>query len=295
MLAPDSGGTRVELSTLGSPCRRARRCRRRPRVRLRRPDPGAPAGPTVAALEQSIHEHPHEPPLLDARHREAVPRSAAPSAVSSSRSAPARCTACSARTAPASRTLIKVLVGAATSPTRARSCWEGEPVALTHARRPPCDLGISTIYQELDLVPDLSVAENIFLGHELATGGFSQRGETNRAHARAARAARPRRDPGHPLGRPALAGRAADREHGARPVAGHPAARPGRAVRRARPGRGRQPLPRHPRPHRRGRRRRLHLPPARGDPPDRRPDHRPQGRQHRRHRARGRGHPDVAS
>ena len=30
--------------------------------------------------------------------------------------------------------------------------------------------GIATIYQELDLVPDLSVAENIFLGHELSHG-----------------------------------------------------------------------------------------------------------------------------
>ncbi len=39
--------------------------------------------------------------------------------------------------------------------------------------------GISTIYQELDLVADLSVAENIFLGHELSRVGFSQR---HRAH-----------------------------------------------------------------------------------------------------------------
>ena len=40
------------------------------------------------------------------------------------------------------------------------------------------------------------------------------------------------------------------------------------------------------------RRRRLHLPPARGDPPDRRPDHRPQGRADRRHRAPGPRDPD---
>ena len=58
----------------------------------------------------------------------------------------------------------------------------------------------------------------------------------------------------------------------------------GRAVRRARQRGGRAALRRHPRPHRARRRRRLHLPPARGDPPDRRPDHRPQGRPHRRHR-----------
>ena len=44
---------------------------------------------------------------------------------------------------------------------------------------------------------------------------------------------------------------------------------------------------RHPRPHRPRRRRRLHLPPPRGDPPDRRPDHRAQGRADRRHRAAG--------
>src|SRR5688500_18897114 len=42
------------------------------------------------------------------------------------------------------------------------------------------ELEFFTIYQKLDLVPDLSVAENIFLGHEFSTAGFSQRGETTR-------------------------------------------------------------------------------------------------------------------
>src|SRR5690606_31880138 len=43
-------------------------------------------------------------------------------------------------------------------------------------------LGIATIYQELDLVDGLTVAENIYLGHEkTALGFFSRRGETNRA------------------------------------------------------------------------------------------------------------------
>ncbi|MGH8775741.1 MAG: hypothetical protein ACRDWI_11385 [Jiangellaceae bacterium] len=41
--------------------------------------------------------------------------------------------------------------------------------------------GIATIYQELDLVDDLTVAENLFLGHELASGGiFIDRGRTRR-------------------------------------------------------------------------------------------------------------------
>ena len=38
-------------------------------------------------------------------------------------------------------------------------------------------LGIATIYQELDLVEHLSVAENVFLGHEPTTAGFVVRGE----------------------------------------------------------------------------------------------------------------------
>src|SRR6187431_923414 len=68
-------------------------------------------------------------------------------------------------------TLIKVL-SAAYQPDEGEITWDGEAVKLTTpvaAMR----LGISTIYQELDLVPDLSVAENIFLGHEITRGGFS--------------------------------------------------------------------------------------------------------------------------
>jgi ribose transport system ATP-binding protein len=76
-------------------------------------------------------------------------------------------------------TLIKVLSGAH-QPDAGRVSWQGEEVRLanpTAAMR----LGIATIYQELDLVDGLSVAENIFLGHENATFGFARRGETNRA------------------------------------------------------------------------------------------------------------------
>ncbi|MEU7242229.1 sugar ABC transporter ATP-binding protein [Streptomyces sparsogenes] len=67
-------------------------------------------------------------------------------------------------------TLIKVLAGAH-QPDRGEIRWQGRPVRL---RSPVAAmrLGIATIYQELDLVEGLSVAENVFLGHELATGGF---------------------------------------------------------------------------------------------------------------------------
>jgi ribose transport system ATP-binding protein len=79
-------------------------------------------------------------------------------------------------------TLIKVLAGAH-QPDQGTIRWQGEEVTLGS---PTAALkrGIATIYQELDLVDGLSVAENIFLGHELSTGGFTRRGQL-RANARA--------------------------------------------------------------------------------------------------------------
>ena len=76
-------------------------------------------------------------------------------------------------------TLIKVLSGAHV-PDEGEVRWESEPVALT-TPQVAMGLGIATIYQELDLVPGLTVAENIFLGHERALAGFTRRAETNRA------------------------------------------------------------------------------------------------------------------
>ncbi|PRX97420.1 sugar ABC transporter ATP-binding protein [Allonocardiopsis opalescens] len=75
-------------------------------------------------------------------------------------------------------TLIKVLSGAH-QPDEGTISWQGEPVRLnspTAAMR----LGVATIYQELDLVDGLSVAENVFLGHEQTTAGFIHRSEMNR-------------------------------------------------------------------------------------------------------------------
>jgi ribose transport system ATP-binding protein len=77
-------------------------------------------------------------------------------------------------------TLIKVLAGVY-HPDDGTILWDGEHVTLGSPQA-ALKAGIATIYQELDLVPELSVAENIFLGHELSTGGFSQR---HRANARA--------------------------------------------------------------------------------------------------------------
>lgn len=60
-------------------------------------------------------------------------------------------------------TLIKILSGAYVK-DEGQIFWEGQPVEI----RTPQDaqqLGISTIYQEFNLAPHLSIAENIFLGH----------------------------------------------------------------------------------------------------------------------------------
>ncbi|MGW0188100.1 sugar ABC transporter ATP-binding protein [Streptomyces sp. NPDC003362] len=76
-------------------------------------------------------------------------------------------------------TLIKVLAGAH-QPDGGTIRWRGEPVTL---RSPiaAMRLGIATIYQELDLVEHLSVAENVHLGHEPTTAGFVVRRGTARA------------------------------------------------------------------------------------------------------------------
>lgn len=78
-------------------------------------------------------------------------------------------------------TLIKVLAGVH-QPDGGTITWQGETVSLKSpiaAMR----LGIATIYQELDLVEGLSVAENVFLGHEPTAAGFVVRGGEARASA----------------------------------------------------------------------------------------------------------------
>ena len=76
-------------------------------------------------------------------------------------------------------TLIKVLAGAH-RPDEGEIRWLGEEVTLANPDA-AITLGISTIYQELDLVAGLTVAENIFLGHEKSRGGLIKRAETRKA------------------------------------------------------------------------------------------------------------------
>src|SRR5918997_45281 len=69
-------------------------------------------------------------------------------------------------------TLIKVLAGAH-QPDAGTITWRGEQVALTGPQA-ALSHGIATIYQELDLVPGLSVSDNIFLGRERSRFGISR-------------------------------------------------------------------------------------------------------------------------
>jgi len=70
-------------------------------------------------------------------------------------------------------TLIKILSGAI-RPTRGRMILEGKkysPASPLEGRK----MGISVIYQELNLAPHLTVEENIMLGQEWQAWGFLRR------------------------------------------------------------------------------------------------------------------------
>ena len=68
-------------------------------------------------------------------------------------------------------TLIKILTGVHT-PTSGRIFFKGRRVRINSPKEAR-DLGIETVYQDLALVPLMSVARNFFLGREItALGGF---------------------------------------------------------------------------------------------------------------------------
>jgi len=75
-------------------------------------------------------------------------------------------------------TLIKMLAGVH-QPDDGTIEWGGEQVSISDPQA-ALTLGIATMYQELDVVDGLTIAENIFLGHELDRGGFTRRSESTR-------------------------------------------------------------------------------------------------------------------
>src|SRR5688500_18538174 len=78
-------------------------------------------------------------------------------------------------------TLIQVLAGAH-QPDEGHISWRGEQVVLTDPQAAMA-LGIATIYQELDLVAGLTVADNVFLGREHSRWGIARPAAANRAAA----------------------------------------------------------------------------------------------------------------
>jgi len=64
-------------------------------------------------------------------------------------------------------TLIKILSGAVRPDSGIVECFGKDLTTASIKQRR--DAGISVIYQDLNLVPQLTVAENIFLGHEIVT------------------------------------------------------------------------------------------------------------------------------
>jgi ribose transport system ATP-binding protein len=67
-------------------------------------------------------------------------------------------------------TLVKILAGEVPR-EGGEILWLGKPVAI-HSRAEADRLGITMIHQELNLAPHLTVAENIFLGHEPTRWGL---------------------------------------------------------------------------------------------------------------------------
>jgi ribose transport system ATP-binding protein len=80
-------------------------------------------------------------------------------------------------------TLMKILSGAYTKDA-GEILLDGRPVAIGSPRDAQ-SLGIATIYQELSLVPQLTVADNILLGHEPSRAGWIDGGRLRDAARRA--------------------------------------------------------------------------------------------------------------
>lgn len=75
-------------------------------------------------------------------------------------------------------TLIKILTGAY-QPTLGEVVVDGVPVTLNNPQHAQT-YGIGTVYQEVNLLPNRSVAENLYLGHQPTRFGFVDRRKMER-------------------------------------------------------------------------------------------------------------------
>jgi ABC-type sugar transport system ATPase subunit len=83
--------------------------------------------------------------------------------------APGECLALVGENGAGKSTLMKILSGVY-APDGGQIFLDGEPVTL-HNPHQAQQLGISIIYQEFNLFPNLTVAENVFIGREPSTAG----------------------------------------------------------------------------------------------------------------------------
>ena len=75
-------------------------------------------------------------------------------------------------------TLIKIVTGVY-SKDEGQIEWEGKPVTINNYQ--DCQkLGVACIYQELSVIPPLTVAQNVFLGREPRTGPFINYAKMNK-------------------------------------------------------------------------------------------------------------------
>ena len=146
-----------------------------------------------------------------ATHRrvEAVSRRGRAGLASISICAAARCMFSSARTAPANRR-SSISSAGTYPPDEGEFVYQGETIGrLTpHAAR---ELGISPVFQEFSLAPELTVEQNLFLGRELTRGGVldrsAMRAKAQRGHRSARLRSRPRPQGARPVARPSADGR----------------------------------------------------------------------------------------
>ena len=98
-------------------------------------------------------------------------------------------------------TLMKLLSGIYT-PDEGEFFLNGERLELSGPKQAQ-ELGISIIHQEFNLMPDLTIAQNIFIGREPRNGGvFLSERRTQRAGTGAVRPARARDGPDRARRRP---------------------------------------------------------------------------------------------
>ena len=77
-------------------------------------------------------------------------------------------------------TLVKVLTGAEAFESGEILLGDSQTPIVNHSPHEAQTRGLSTVYQEINLCPNLSIAENIFMGRQPRKAGFISRAEMNR-------------------------------------------------------------------------------------------------------------------